>query len=446
MEPSSAPASSPRVYVPINHPDSPVPTYAVLQLVGFSDPSLQNPDLSHAITSARTSPFLSSANWGSGAQGDIGNLDTRAGKPLSGGLMETLKGDAAGIIGISEGEGMHTDVQLSTQENHSPENSSAGNPSPQGSSTGKSFCVDNPSPRGSCIDSSTCGSKGFDKRAVSIKPSPMKKSGIAGPSVVSVGAKKCSKVGSTGGPISISVSHTERETIVHAHSSNFREVVHQLTGASGDDGELLPVTVPSRASANRGNGDDVNGCLSKHEPVMKCEYTGRLPDLGLRKPMPTKLFERRRSSKTLERLSTSCRDLPPLVPSPVTPLASDFERICLPATPTASPVSTTVVPGQEHSIAQLHHTSTLRPNGNVQVYSSYNQPGMYLNQSQSSTGNLFSGVSELHHMAAHPACSRQEASVEDCVIAEKGFFLHPQRPRNSEPALLPLFPESPRGQ
>lgn len=434
MEASSVPASSPRVYMPINHTDSPAPAYAGLQLVGYSDPSPQSPNFAHVLTAARSSP---STNWGPGAAGDA-----REGNPLPAGLMDSMKANPAGnsglYVGLPEAEGVST---------HSPDSSSAGNPSPQSSSTGNFFCADNPSPRGSCMDSSTCSSliKGFDKKAVSIKPSPMKKTGVAGPSAASVGMKKCSKVGSP-----ISVSHTEKETIVHTHSSNFREVVHQLTGASRDDSDLLPVTIPSRAPANRGNGDDSSRCLSKQDPFVTCDFTGRSPEFGLRKPMPTKLFERRRSSKTLERISTSCRDLPPLVPSPVTPLASDFERICLPVTPVASPISVQVVPAQERSIVQMHSISALQQNGNVQMYSSYNQAAaMYMfphsNQSQSSTENLYSVASEPHNVA-RIAQSQQEASIEDFVIAEKGFFLHPQRPRNSEPALLPLFPESPRDQ
>ncbi|MCO5601808.1 hypothetical protein L7F22_055933 [Adiantum nelumboides] len=413
MEPSRVPASSPRVYMPITHPDSPPPTYAVLQLVGYGDPSALNPhSSSHAMSVVRLSP---SSSWLSRTA-----ADPRAGSPV------LLSGASIPKSGMEEVN------HLIAQDNISPECSSG---SLQCSSTGKPLCSHNPSPRSSCVESSTCSSsiKGTDKKAVCVRPSLMKKSGSAGLNAGSLGIKKCSKVGSPG--VTISVSHTEKETIVHTNRSNFREVVHQLTGASGNEGDLLPVTIPS---GTRGNMDDVaGGCLSKHDA------TSRGLDLGPRRSMPIKLFERRRSSKPLESISTGFRDLPPLVPSPVTPLASDFEKICLPVTPVASPASGQ----QELNNVQTPPASALHHTRNAQLYSNPNQAGMYrhvgITQSHALPESPYSafGVPQYGALA-----SQQESSIEDFIIAEKGFFLHPQRPRVSQPALLPLFPESPRGQ
>ncbi|MCO5591731.1 hypothetical protein L7F22_045723 [Adiantum nelumboides] len=421
MEPSPVPASSPRVYMPITHPDSSPPTYAVLQLVGYGDPSALNPhSSSHAMSVVLLSPSSTCLSRTA--------ADPRAGSPV------LLSGASIPMSGMEEVE-PEGDNHSIAQDNISPKCSSGGNPSPQGSSSGKPLCSHNPSPRSSCVESSTCSSsiKGPDKKAVCVKPSLMKKSGSAGVNAGSLGMKKCSKVGSPG--VTISVSHTEKETIVHTNRSNFREVVHQLTGASGNKRDLLPVTIPSRT---RGNMDDVaGGCVSKHDA------TSRGLDLGPRRSMPIKLFERRRSSKPLESISTGYRDLPPLVPSPVTPLASDFEKICLPVTPVASPAS-----GQQDlSNAQTPSASALHHSGNAQLYSNHNQAGMYghagITQSHALPESPYSafGVPQYGALA-----SQQESNIEDFVIAEKGFFLHPQRPRVSQPALLPLFPESPKGQ
>lgn len=324
----------------------------------------------------------------------------------------------------------------------------------------KIFCVESPSSRGSCADSGSCLclNKGINKKIVSIKPFPMKKSGFAGGGAASPGGKKSNKSPVVAAGAAISVSHTDRETIVHTHSSNFREVVHQLTGASGEDTDLLPITVPSRLPASRGgisnnsDGDDVNGCINKHETVVKTEFAGRVPDLGPRKPTTTKLFERRRSSKTLERLSTSCRDLPPLVPSPVTPLASDFEKICLPVTPTASPSSLKMMSPQEHNALQIHATFNQQQTVSVQMYPTFKQPATHMypttNQPQTSAVQMYSAMSQPQNTVVQTdaAMSHNQATVEDLAIAEKGFYLHSQRPRNSDLTLLPLFPESPREQ
>ncbi|KAH7435743.1 hypothetical protein KP509_06G077900 [Ceratopteris richardii] len=246
-----------------------------------------------------------------------------------------------------------------------------------------------------------------------------------------VAVKKCGKLGPAG--VTISISHTEKETIVHTDCSNFREVVHQLTGASGNDGTLLPVTVSSRARVNL---DDTSISLSEGA------------DMGPRKPVPTKLFERRKSSKTLERITTNCRELPSMVPSPVTPLATDFERISLPMTPVTSPISVQ----QEHDhIQKTQQTAAQLQIGNLHdlhFYSSHNQSSTYGHANLTSvhpvsndTPLIFGG----RHTVPYNSHSQRGSSIEDSIIAEKGFFLHPQRPKTSEPPLLSLFPESPRG-
>ncbi|KAH7330938.1 hypothetical protein KP509_20G008900 [Ceratopteris richardii] len=171
----------------------------------------------------------------------------------------------------------------------------------------------------------------------------------------------------------ISVSQTDRETIVHTHSSNFRDVVRQLTGASSDDQNLLPVTLPARL-ANRMNNSVVQSAVVSSEAGMvaapMAPVSGGGPaalnssgggtmtlsssggvggatkeQLGLRRA-PLKLHERRKSSmKNLEKISTVYNSFhngvgvaeasPTMNPSPVTPLASDFERFCTASTPTS---------------------------------------------------------------------------------------------------------------
>lgn len=151
----------------------------------------------------------------------------------------------------------------------------------------------------------------------------------------------------------ISVSQTDRETIVHTHSSNFRDVVRQLTGASSDDQDLLPVTLPARLANRVNNSNIVQNVSISTEIVVSGAGTGvgagasagvctgaSKDQLGLRKA-PLKLHERRKSSmKNLEKITTAynhhaATELSPLNPSPVTPLASDFERFCNASTPTS---------------------------------------------------------------------------------------------------------------
>lgn len=152
----------------------------------------------------------------------------------------------------------------------------------------------------------------------------------------------------------ISVSQTDRETIVHTHSSNFRDVVRQLTGASSDDQDLLPVTLPARL-ANRVNNSNIvqnaNVCAEVvasggagvggvSANVNVSAGSANKEQLGLRKA-PLKLHERRKSSmKNLEKITAynfhGAAEVSPIMnPSPVTPLASDFERFCNASTPTS---------------------------------------------------------------------------------------------------------------
>lgn len=147
--------------------------------------------------------------------------------------------------------------------------------------------------------------------------------------------------------------------------------MHQLTGATSGNKDLLPVTMPTRSTIRSssacndkdlspgaspmralaqfgGNHNQVNGKQEAFGVSTSLPITSpKLLETGsMRRPIAsttTKLLERRKSNKVLERLSTSCRNLPPLVPSPVTPLASDFEKICLPGTPSTSEGSSTVV-------------------------------------------------------------------------------------------------------
>lgn len=184
------------------------------------------------------------------------------------------------------------------------------------------------------FSSAECGASGISKPAVSFN----------GPA--------CEEGEVT--PTQISVSQTDRETIVHTHSSNFRDVVRQLTGASSDDQDLLPVTLPARL-ANRVNYEHIvrNGNINTEIIVPvgagpcagSCggggASTGASKDqLGLRRA-PLKLHERRKSTmKNLEKVTTAfnfhaATELSPLNPSPVTPLASDFERFCNASTPTS---------------------------------------------------------------------------------------------------------------
>ncbi|KAI5066673.1 hypothetical protein GOP47_0019297 [Adiantum capillus-veneris] len=468
---SPAPAAGPRVYVPISHPDSPVPTYAVLQFLGISPP----PDPS--------SP---------------------APPPL-----------------------LHPPLHLL------PCSSPASTPP-------------SPIPKrcASSAESSTSSSSDEkDKKLTSIKPSPMKKSASAGGlsssclSPVSRRNGKALPLGPT-----ISITHTDKDTIIHTHSSNFREVVHQLTGATSGDKGLMPVTLPARniASSNRsgvGNDKDFTAPaaavpLAASPRTMIQSGGDRIEAAIVRKPLcnpTTKLLERRKSNKVLERLSTSCRNLPPLVPSPVTPLASDFEKISLPVTPTTSEGSLTPVvvnlSALSHdaramdtlslagamalhegkpifSRSQSARVMSMDVNGDAMDVQGPQTPQLPCSQSLSlhdgkdvqspvlgmqssilhsvmdATGPslaLATGVVDVSLPEEMDVQNDQELNAhtdamdadslcdgagvpdssstgtdsgivndEESIIAKKGFFFHSQRPRHGDATLLALFPESPR--
>ncbi|MCO5588592.1 hypothetical protein L7F22_042549 [Adiantum nelumboides] len=474
---SPAPAAGPRVYVPISHPDSPIPTYAVLQFLGISPP----PDPS---SPANRPPLL------------------------------------------------HPHPQFSPSLPLLPCSSPASTPP-------------SPAPLKRCAssaESSTSSSSADekDKKLTSIKPSPMKKSastnGLSS-SVLSPGSRRNGKALPLGPTISI--THTDKDTIIHTLSSNFREVVHQLTGATSGDKGLMPVTLPARhATTNRsgvGNDNDLaSSAAVAAAPRMAIQNGGdSIETAVVRKPMgnpTTKLLERRKSNKVLERLSTSCRNLPPLVPSPVTPLASDFEKISLPLTPTTSEGSSTPVLGLTVSLSPLSHDARavetlslagamasyenkplLSPSHSAKVASTDanveamdvqgpRTPHLHRPQNMSisddglvsSTSGMKSSI--LHNvmdatgpslalatgegdlslpeamdvqngqelkvhdaMDAESLCNGASApelsstgtqsnlpNDEESIIAKKGFFFHSQRPRDGDPMLLALFPESPR--
>lgn len=200
----------------------------------------------------------------------------------------------------------------------------------------------------------------------------------------------------------ISVSQTDRETIVHTHSSNFRDVVRQLTGASSDDQDLLPVTLPARL-ANR-----VNNTINSTNAAANAEVSSAnkaVSELGLRKA-PLKLHERRKSSmKNLEKLSTAFHA--PLNPSPVTPLASDFERFCNASTPTSQ--------GNSALNSPIALISKAKPNiegGNIIVDRRGDQQAMAVTQ-------------ETSFYLQRPPAAR------------------PPTVEKTSPTLLSLFPESP---
>ncbi|MCO5578602.1 hypothetical protein L7F22_032446 [Adiantum nelumboides] len=472
---SPASAAGPRVYVPISHPDSPVPTYAVLQFLGISPP----PDPS---SPANRPPLL------------------------------------------------HPHPQFSPPMHLLPCSSPASTPP---SPVPPKRCV-------SSAESSTSSSSADekDKKLTSIKPSPMKKSastnGLSS-SVLSPGSRRNGKALPLGPTISI--THTDKDTIIHTHSSNFREVVHQLTGATSGDKGLMPVTLPARHVTTNRNGvcndkDLPFPAAVAASPRMAIQNGGDSIETAIvRKAMgnpTTKLLERRKSNKVLERLSTSCRNLPPLVPSPVTPLASDFEKISLPLTPTTSEGSSTPVLGlavslsplsqdaravetlggamalyeNRHLLSSSHSAIVASTDANVEAMDVQGPRTPHLHRPQnmsiqddglvSSTSGMKSSIShkimdatgpslalatgegdlclpepmdvqygqelKVHDaMDAESLCNgastadlsstgthSSSANDEESMIAKKGFFFHSQRPRDGDPMLLALFPESPR--
>eukprot|EP00249_Psilotum_nudum_P009847 c22188_g1_i1 orf=706-1914(+) len=384
--------AGPRVYVPIALRDSNVQTYAVLEFLGFS-------------SSSSSSPYsLAATDWSSSALPSA-FVPSPLSSPSS--LLPLTVTSASSLV-----PGHSAGLSVANSSQACPNFSLTHH---IGADTLPKFPQElhliwpgafRESYQGDTPPSSPVGiiRKGFyesgirenkDRKLIPIKASTMKKTGSGGNTMASAavgspgGKKTLANLGVAAG---ISVSQTERETIVHTNSSNFREVVHQLTGASSNDQVLLPVTFPARYA----NRSDIG---SKQDTIIKADNgVGiRIGELGPRKPT-AKLHERRKAMKNLEKLSTTCKELPLLVPSPVTPLASDFEKICLPTTP---PTKQGKSP---HSLTEL-------------------------------------GTKPI--MEDHRATNEPPNTAELLAIAEKGFYLHSERPRNSGPTLLNLFPESP---
>ncbi|XP_010268505.1 PREDICTED: VQ motif-containing protein 11-like [Nelumbo nucifera] len=147
-------------------------------------------------------------------------------------------------------------------------------------------------------------------------------------------------------------------TFVQADAHTFRELVQKLTGASEDDSEKLPITVPARFSARSSNSSDV---------------------VGPRRPA-FKLHERRQNMRKLEiKLGlTSLRNSTALSPrqnhllvspisSPVTPLSPDpLFSGHFPGSGSESP-SSPAVSEEEKAIAEkgfyLHPSPLSTPRG-----------------------------------------------------------------------------------
>jgi hypothetical protein len=153
--------------------------------------------------------------------------------------------------------------------------------------------------------------------------------------------------------------------------------------------------------------------------------SGKSLELEASSPLGLRLFERRRSSsnynKSVGRLSTSsCKDLPSLASGTLTPLACEFEKICFSRTPTDCPTDNNPKPisseGGTYTDLQLSSSAADSSRMDISVST---EPDTDSNRSL-------------------------QLSAEDVAIASKGFFLHSERPRNSELTLLALFPESPR--
>lgn len=334
--------TGPRVYVPVSLPDSAVPTYAVLEFLGFASPVVAQPG-SPAVLCLPAS----SAGCGAPHTTVVRRADN------------SVDHVVAGAVNTRSNPSFFPSHPLPVPPNY-PITHHIGTDTlsraPHGLHmvwpTAAPEVVQTVSPPLSPTAVSKCGSTSNACRDSNEKKSLIKVSQVRKPSACGVMASSPialqgkSVVGSSessgGVPPRISVSQSEKETIVHTHSSNFRDVVRQLTGASSGDQDLLPVTLPARM-ANRSNNEGTG----KHETNQKCEAavpTRSVADLGLRKA-PLKLHERRKTMRNLEKLSTAIKEIPPLVPSPVTPLASDFEKFCTATTPTGTQGSACVSPG-----------------------------------------------------------------------------------------------------
>ncbi|KAH7294754.1 hypothetical protein KP509_27G016900 [Ceratopteris richardii] len=485
--PAAATTAAPRVYVPISHPDSPVPTYAVLQLLGISSP----PDPSQA------SPLL---------------------------------------------------PQVSAAMHLLPCSSPISSPSSRGPAK---LCAS------SAESSNSSSSDEKERKLTAIKPSPMKKTGSSSALVNSCLSPASRRNGKAfpHGP-TISITHTDKDTVIHTNSSNFREVVHRLTGAGSGDKGLSPLTTPSRTTTitihsrayadkdslaaspmSRSSSSPLSpsvinqSCEDKIEKMdMAIQSGDKMDTNSVRKVAlanPTKLLERRKSNKVLERLSTSCRNIPVLVPSPVTPLASDFDKIHLHVTPSSEgcptpticapltnpstacqdaqavqTISTAAVPSSEmktpllqlqngsvldldskgpveeatHTIQGnalslqdmesksqrlLHKPSPTNPSKHVVMSGPgpslalatsggdvvpLDQPVDMQIEPEISTSDVMDADDGISNGASSPqAADSSVVRDEESVILKDGFFFHKQRPQHNDPTLLPLFPEAPRG-
>ena len=217
-------------------------------------------------------------------------------------------------------------------------------------------------------------------------------------------------------------------------SSRLENAVNNM--ANNDDGLIkdhsLGSCLQENAANNDGFGQDVVGS-SSHEMHAKSDTPapGKTLELEAKGPLALRLFERRRSSnnnKSFGRLSTNSKDLPALVSGPLTPLACEFEKICFSQTPIGSP-------DNHHHPKPISSEEEERGNNDMLMLSSTHPTGMDISLSVTRVVNMQPDMDSNHN---------NQLSAEDVAIAEKGFFLHSERPRSSELTLLPLFPESPR--
>ncbi|KAH6557527.1 hypothetical protein KP509_1Z108800 [Ceratopteris richardii] len=215
-------------------------------------------------------------------------------------------------------------------------------------------------------DSSSCSG---GKNLTSVKPLLMKKAGSRGVALAASCLGTSSHRGRKGIPHlpTVSVTYTDKDTIIHTSSVNFREVVHKLTGAGSSEKELMPVRSGSRStsvtihSENYSETDyNVAGAPQYLSPLAGIQSScDKVEAVHLRKTTvvaTTKLLQRRKSNKALEKLCTSDRNKPTLVSSPVTPLASDFDKMNLPVTPT-----TEILPHDARSMDISSGSPAFRP-------------------------------------------------------------------------------------
>ncbi|KAH7436875.1 hypothetical protein KP509_05G039800 [Ceratopteris richardii] len=376
--------AGPRIYVPVNMPDQGTqPTYAVLEFVGFSSPApSSNAHLLHSSTSPTSVPpamlYLPSTVPSTSRASPSSSflpLPPNSPQPLpppQAAVIPTvttpqlhpiprfLSENSTLLLPCSSSHNPQTRHQLVTARYElmnvaSPPSSPSCNPAPScasSSASRESFnektlhaSIPPPFDNGSSMETAGAICIAASKPVVALSNSP---------------ADACPKKEDGLIQTQVSVSQSDRETVVHTHSSNFRDVVRQLTGASSNDRDLLPVTLPTRLAnrmhnasivQNPGGGAEAAPAAVGGTPMA---VTGGLnggttrEQLGLRRA-PMKLHERRKSSmKNLEKVTTEFsfhggggvlgvapESSPIANRSPVTPLASDFERFCSASTPTS---------------------------------------------------------------------------------------------------------------